>query len=291
MSAPSTIAAATALLFVPATRPDRFARALATGADAIVIDLEDGVAPDARDAARESLTAAIAAFGAAQRARALLRINAVDTRWHAAEVVVAARLVSEGVASVMLPKADSATQVENLARALGPQGCVVPLVESCAGLSTVDGLAEAMGVTRLAFGNLDLTTDLGIACDEAESELIPTRFALVHASRRRGIAAPLDGVTPDARNALRVGRDASRAVRMGFGAKLRNHPDQVASVRDAFRPTPAELDWARRVAVEADAGKALFTLDGRMADAPVIASARRTLARIGHAGTPYAPAG
>lgn len=270
---------ATTLLFVPATRPERFGKALASGAGAIVIDLEDAVAPNEREAARDALAEGVAAMPVAERARVLVRINGVGTRWHTAEAVAAARLVADGIAGVMLPKADSAADIDALVATLGRRAIVVPLVESAAGLDAVDALAAAPGVVRLAFGHLDFMADLGMACVDDEPELVPARFALVRASRRAGIVTPVDGVTADASDAARIARDATRSLRMGFGGKLCIHPNQVAPVREAFRPTPAQLDWSQRVVAQADAGQALFMLDGRMVDAPVIALARHMLAR------------
>lgn len=275
------IAEVTTLLFVPATRPERFAKALASGAGAVVIDLEDAVAPDERAGARDGLLESVARMTPPEQARVLVRVNAAGSRWHAADVVVAARLVSDGIAGVMLPKADSAANVTTLATALGHRAQVVPLIESLNGLDAAASLAAAPGVVRLAFGHLDLMTDLGMACGDEETELLPARFELVRASRRAGIAAPIDGVTTHVGNAENAARDAARSMRMGFGGKLCIHPDQVEPVRDAFRPSQSQLDWSRRVLTRANAGEHVFMLDGKMVDAPVIAHARRLVGKAG----------
>ena len=279
-SVQGAIARATTFLFVPATRPERIAKALATGAGAMIVDLEDAVAPDDKAAARVSLLAALQALQPAQRARLLVRTNAAGTPWHADDVKAVAACVAHGLAGAMVAKAESAGVLQAVARALGPQGLLVPLVESNAGLDALDTLALAPQVVRLAFGHLDFQVDLGMECGPDEAELLPVRLALVRASRRAGLAAPVDGVTTATDDLPRLQQDTARSRRMGFGGKLCIHPAQVAPVQAAFAPGPDELAWATRVLEAAPAhGGAVFRLDGRMVDAPVLALAARLLAR------------
>ena len=284
MAAPGTahaaMARATAFLFVPATRPERIAKALASGAGAVIADLEDAVAPDDKAAARTALLAAIQTLASEQRGRLLVRTNAAGTPWHADDVAAVAACVAQGLAGAMVAKAESAAVLQAMARALGPQGLLLPLVESNAGLDALDALARAPQVVRLAFGHLDFQVDLGMACGADEAELLPVRLALVRASRRAGLAAPVDGVTTATDDSERLARDTARSRRMGFGAKLCIHPAQVMPVQAAFASSPDELAWARRVLEAAPAhGGAVFRLDGRMVDAPVLALAARLVAR------------
>lgn len=283
MAVPSThqaMARATAFLFVPATRPERIAKALASGAGAVVVDLEDAVAPDEKAAARTAMLAAVKALDPVQRARLLVRTNAVGTPWHSDDVAAVAACVALGLAGAMLAKAESSVALAAVAQALGPQGLLVPLVESNAGLDALDALAQAPQVVRLAFGHLDLQVDLGMECAADEAELLPVRLALVRASRRAGLAAPVDGVTTATDDLVRLAEDTARSRRMGFGGKLCIHPAQVVPVQAAFAPQPQELAWARRVLAAAPAhGGAVFRLEGRMVDAPVLALAARLLAR------------
>lgn len=284
-SVQGAIARATTFLFVPATRPERIAKALASGAGAVVVDLEDAVAPDDKAAARVSLLAALQALEPAQRARLLVRTNAAGTPWHADDVKAVAACVAHGLAGAMVAKAESAGVLQAAARAIGPQGLLVPLVESNAGLDALDTLARAPQVVRLAFGHLDFQVDLGMECGADEAELLPVRLALVRASRRAGLAAPVDGVTTATDDLPRLQQDTARSRRMGFGGKLCIHPAQVAPVQAAFAPGPDELAWATRVLEAAPAhGGAVFRLDGRMVDAPVLALAARLVARAGQAG-------
>jgi len=265
---------------VPANRPERHARALATGAGGVIVDLEDAVAPERKASAREGLAASFAALPDADRQRLLVRINAGGTPWHDDDCKAVAALVAQGlIAGVVLPKAERADDLRRLAEAVGPKGLLVPLIESAAGLAAVDELAAAAQVLRLAFGNLDFQADVGLACDADEAELVPVRLALLLATRRAGLPAPIDGVTPDWRDTQRLAADTARARRCGFGAKLCIHPDQVAPVHAVLGPSADELAWARRVIDEVrSAGGGVVSLDGRMVDAPVVRLAERLLA-------------
>ncbi|MET3382441.1 HpcH/HpaI aldolase/citrate lyase family protein [Variovorax paradoxus] len=276
----SALALARAFLFVPADRPERHARALATGAGGVIVDLEDAVAPERKAAAREALAASFAALPVADRQRLLVRVNAAGTPWHDDDCAQVGALVAQGlIAGVVLPKAERAADLSWLAGAVGPRGVLVPLIESAAGLAAVDELAAGPQVLRLAFGNLDFQADIGLACDADEAELVPVRLALLLASRRANLPAPIDGVTPDWRDAQRLAADTARARRGGFGAKLCIHPDQVAPVHAALGPSADELAWARRVvdAIRASGG-GVVSLDGRMVDAPAVRLAERLLA-------------
>ena len=197
MSEPNALAFARTFLFVPADRPERYARALGSGAGAVIVDLEDAVAPDRKAAARIGLAEAHAGLGTAERSRLLVRVNPHGTPWHDEDLALVERLARQGLAGVVLPKAERAGQLSRLAAAAGSHAVLVPLIESAAGLAALDELAAGPQVLRLAFGHLDFQADLGLACDADEAELVPVRLALVLATRRTGIAAPIDGVTPD----------------------------------------------------------------------------------------------
>ncbi|VTY35174.1 (3S)-malyl-CoA thioesterase [Xylophilus ampelinus] len=272
------IARARSFLFVPGTRPERFEKALDAGADCVIVDLEDAVAPDQKATARAQLAQRLPGFTHAQLARTLVRINPSGTPWHAQDLVVVAEWVGQGLAGVMVPKAESPSQLRAVGLALGPSATMVPLVESLAGLDAIDVIARTPQVARLAFGHLDFQLDLGMRCEAEESELAYIRFALVAASRRAELPPPIDGVTTDTGNVQRLQKDVQRARGFGFGGKLCIHPAQVAAVNEALAPSTVELEWAQRVVAAADRhGGAAFSLDGRMVDLPVIRSAQRTL--------------
>jgi citrate lyase subunit beta/citryl-CoA lyase len=277
------LTAARSFLFVPGNRPERFDKALASQADMVIVDLEDAVPAADKAAARLALASAWQHWPTAQRARVVVRINAAQTASHQDDLAWLPQL--PGLPAVMLPKAEKVTDLTGLQGALDmPAAALIPIIESAEGLANVDALARCPRVLRLAFGNLDFQADLAMACGADEAELAPVRMAIVVASRRAGLAAPIDGVTTDTQDMARVQTDAARSLRFGFSAKLCIHPLQVAAVHTAFAPTAAQIDWAQRVLqAEADAGGGAFTVDGRMVDPPVLKLARQCLAiaRIG----------
>ena len=271
---------ATSFLFVPATRPERLGKAMDSGADMVIADWEDAVAPADKEGARQALAQAVEALEGAQRARLLVRINAEGTPWHAEDLRALAQLVEMGVAGVVVSKAERAQTLHAVARAAGAQAALLPLIESVAGLDAAATLAAAPQVVRLAFGHLDFQVDAGMACGLEEEELLPMRMALVLASRRAGIGAVVDGVTVETRNPERLALDAARARRMGFGGKLCIHPAQVQPLHAVFDPDPAAVAHAQRLCQAlAEAGGGVCVLDGRMVDAPVLHMAQQTLAR------------
>lgn len=260
-------------LFVPADRPDRFDKALRSGADAVIIDLEDAVAPSAKSAARQALACWLDADSAAP---VTLRINAATSPWFSEDLRLCAHPAVQGV---VLPKAeDMPTLAEVAARA--PGKALLPLIETAAGMDAAREMAGAPGVTRLLFGSLDFQLDLGIEGDD--DALLAFRSQLVLASRLAGRAAPVDGVTTALGDTEVLARDVARARRLGFGAKLCIHPSQVNAVNLGFMPTEAERDWAQRVLAAAQAsGGAAVAVDGKMVDAPVLLRAQRLLERAG----------
>ena len=277
-SAELPLALARSFLFVPATRPERFSKALASGADAVIIDLEDAVAAGEKAQARQLLAQAWPSLAASGRDRVLVRVNAASTAWHGDDLTL---LHGLGVVNVVVAKAEHVDQLLNVAVVLGAACVLVPLIESVAGLDAVNALARSPQVLRLAFGNLDFQADAGLACGRDEAELMPVRLALLLASRRAQLPSPIDGVTADLQDAVQLERDLLRSRSGGFGAKLCIHPSQVAPANATFTPSPAEMDWARRViAASQAAGGGVVSLDGRMVDAPVLRLAQRTLASV-----------
>lgn len=267
------LALARSFLFVPADRLDRLAKALASGAQAVIVDLEDAVAPENKSEARLDLAFRWPTLDPAARSRLVVRINAGGTPWHAEDEQLLRTL--PGLGAVMLPKAEAPAELFRLGAAL-PGLPLIPLVESAEGLVALDLIAQVQGVLRLAFGHLDFQSDLGMACDADEAELAPVRLALVLASRRAGLPPPIDGVTTALQDAEQLAQDCRRARRFGFGAKLCIHPSQVAAVNGTLGPTAEEQAWAGRVLqAAAERGSGAFRFEGAMVDAPVLARARR----------------
>ena len=267
-STPGLHALPRAYLFVPADRPERFAKARASGADAVIVDLEDAVSPEAKARARDALALALDAS-----APLVVRINAAGTPWFEDDLELCRH---PGVAAVMLPKAEGIDALCTVVETTYHD--VLPIIESARGLKEIHSIASVPGVIRLAFGSVDLALDLGIDCDPdgAEIELLAFRSQLVLASRLAGLAAPVDGVSTAIDDLQRLQADTERSRRLGFGAKLCIHPKQLATVQAVFTPTPERLDWARRVCKAfASAGGSAVAVDGQMVDLPVVQRARR----------------
>lgn len=255
-------------LFVPGNRPERFDKACAAGADAVVLDLEDAVAPTRKEDAREAVRRWLQQGG-----RAWLRVNGTDTPWHLDDLAL---LDLPGVAGVLLPKAERAQELQALAQRTRPGTPLVPLVETATGLWNARELACVAGVQRLAFGSVDFQVDLSIQGDG--EELLFARSQLVLASRVAGVLAPVDGVTVAIDDDAVLQADVARARRLGFGGKLCIHPRQVAAIRAGFGPSAADREWARRVIEAADAaGHDAVRLDGKLVDKPIIDRARALL--------------
>ena len=259
-------------LFVPANRPERVDKALASGADSVIIDLEDAVAPFAKDSARASLVSWLQSNG---EASVVVRINAGNTSWFKDDLSICAL---PGIAAIMVSKAEG-IDVLNEVREAAPGRGLLPLVESAAGYGNLGAIAATAGVTRLAFGSIDFQLDLDIG-GEGE-ELLYFRSHLVLVSRIAGLQAPIDGVTAALDNESLTRSDASRARRLGFGGKLCIHPKQVATVNECFSPNEADAAWARRVVHAADqSAGAAVALDGSMIDKPILQRALAILQRI-----------
>ncbi|HJV88162.1 MAG TPA: CoA ester lyase [Noviherbaspirillum sp.] len=260
-------------LFVPANRPDRFDKALHSGADAIIVDLEDAVAPCEKEAARHDLerwlkTAPCQVF---------VRVNAAESEWHVGDL---AACHSPAVCGILLPKAESVSILET-AHFLSKKP-VLPIIESAKGLDQLKAIAGAEGCARLVFGKLDLAVDLGLEQDERDKEEIvfhPYRAQLVLASRLARLPPPVEGVFTALAADDELLAYSRRARRDGFSAVLVIHPRQIGPVTTALTPSGDEVTWARRVLVAAtEAGGNAAVVDGRMIDAPVIARANRILA-------------
>lgn len=254
-------------LFVPANRPDRFAKAFVSGAHAVIIDLEDAVPPVEKTSVRGAVAAALN-----PERPVFIRVNGADTPWFRDDLELC-RL--PGVAGIVLPKAERIDDIF-LVECAGATRTILPLIETAQGMVNVRVLAQARCVQRLMFGSIDFRLDLGL--DGDDDALLFYRSQLVLASRAAGILPPVDGVTLSIDDLDQVSTDAIRARRDGFGAKFCIHPKQVEAVNRCFRPSGEETAWAKRV-VEAAAASdgAAVALDGKMVDRPVILKARQIL--------------
>jgi citrate lyase beta subunit len=275
------------LLFVPGDRPERIGKAIATDADAVAVDLEDAVAPEAKSRAREAVPAAVA--DADPRDGLLLRVNALDTPYFADDLATVAALLPR-LAGVLLPKVEDARAVERLdelltgleAAAGRPVGttAVLPIVETARGVLAAPAVAAAgPRVATLLFGTLDLASDLGVTPSIEGRELLHARSQVVLATAAAGLPGPLDGPHAALDDTDGLVRASVLARELGFTGKVVLHPRQIGPVQEAFAPTAAELARAREIVAAAqEAGSGAFRLaDGTFVDAPVLRRATSLL--------------
>ena len=298
---PAQLATARTALFTPALRPDRVLKAQGSGADCVVVDLEDAVAAADKDTAREHLLALLTGTHEAGvlKGPVAVRVNSPQTEAGRADLAAlrraarahehsgSARAAAAAVGAsapgctdapelldaVLIPKLETLEQVHEVRDGLGFELGIVGTVESAVGLLALEEIAADPAVVRLAVGALDLAFDLGCSADSRTMAAAMARVVTV--SRACGIAGPLDSPTPEFRDLEPVRSAALRAREDGFTGKLCIHPAQVAEAAQAFAPTEDELAWARSVVEAVDGASAV---DGAMVDAPVIARARRLLA-------------
>ncbi len=275
---------ARSLLFVPATSERKIDRAFASGADGVIVDLEDAVALEQKQAARDALASILAT----PRAGAYVRINAASTGECLRDLMA---LPLRAIAGVLLPKAESVEEIASvdwvLAQREAAEGLVrggVPLmalIESARGVRAIDPIARAAPrLRRLAFGGVDFSNDLGTAVEE-ESVVSHVRIAMACASRAAGLEPPMDAPQLAIHDEVRLRAAAGLAKAQGFTGKLCIHPAQVAPVNEAFMPDASEIDRARRIVAAFEAaegqGQGAVAVDGIMVDYPVVERARRTL--------------
>lgn len=268
---------AQSFLFVPGDRDDRFDKATATGADVVILDLEDAVAQSRKDLARERVAGWIAAGG-----RAVVRVNGTATPWFHADLAAA-----RGALAVMLPKTEGASDLHQVAQHAPQPMPVIALIETAAGVLAAQETCAGVGTVRVALGNVDLAADLGVE-PTSRPALQAARSQLVYASAAARLAPPIDGVTTAISDDAALTADARHGRELGFGAKLCIHPRQVQVVADAFRPTDEEISWADAVVGIAVDGVGVH--DGHMIDPPVVLRAESILRRAGRGSTGVSPA-
>lgn len=262
-------------LFVPGSRPERFTKALASGADAVIVDFEDAVEETLKVQARTDLGEFL---NANPDARVLVRVNAPEHAEHAADLAFCRQ--QAGVTRIVLPKVETPKQA---ATAAGCGKPVWPIVESAKGLANLPSIAAVAGIERLSFGSLDLALDLGLNTGTVAAGVIldQARYQILLHSRIAGLQAPLDGVHPAFDDADGLRAVTRHARDMGFGGALCIHPRQVDVIHQALMPDAEQLDWARRVIAAGKGAAAAYTVDGQMVDAPVLARAAQLLTLAG----------
>ena len=258
------------LLFAPGGDERKLLRAAASGADGMIADLEDSVAPAAKAAARATVRSILSVpAGAAAR---LVRVNAVGTPEFGEDLALIEELRPD---AIVLPKA-----TPDAADALAALGLpVLAIVETAAGVRLAYETASRPAVFALLIGAVDLVAELGLEPRADALEIHYVRSKLVIDSAAAGARAPFDVVHTAIDDAVGLAAQARLARSLGLRGKACIHPSQVEIVNAAFTPDDATVDWARRVvaaaATASDAGTGAIALDGSMVDAPVVARARR----------------
>jgi citrate lyase subunit beta/citryl-CoA lyase len=271
------------LLFVPGDRPDRMEKALHSGADALILDLEDAVAPAAKPEARRHVAAFLDANGAA---RLWVRINPLDSEDSDKDL---AAVLSRHPDGIVLPKAEGGASVADLTRRLTERGNATARIlaiatETPAALFQLGTYGGSKRLAGLTWGAEDLPAAIGAATSrEADGRFTPpyqlARSLCLFGAAAAGVA-PIETVYPAFRDLDGLAAYAARARRDGFTGMMAIHPGQVPVINAAFTPSEAEVAHARAVvaAFEANPGAGALALEGRMIDRPHLVQAQRTLA-------------
>ncbi len=264
------------VLYLPANRESAVAKARTLACDCVILDLEDAVAPDAKDAAREAAVAAARAGGWGRR-ELLLRVNGLGTSWSAADF---AALRGGGFAGVVVPKVDSAAEAAQAVAAAGGVP-VWAMIETPRAVIEAPAIAATPGVFALVAGMADLAKDLRTRSDPARTPLLYSLSAIIVAARAAGVFA-FDGVFTDIHDAAGFAAEARQGLMLGFDGKTLVHPSQVDAANMVFSPSAAEIEQARGLLAAWDAavaeGKGITTFNGKMVEVLHVAEARRLLA-------------
>ncbi|NKJ00544.1 CoA ester lyase [Novosphingobium sp. SG707] len=278
-------------LFMPASNPKALAKAREVDADVIILDLEDAVAPEQKEAAREAAVRALYTGGFGHREVAV-RVNGLDTDWGAEDLEALARA---GADALLVPKVSSPQDVLRYHEALADAPSDLQLwamIETAGSVLRLDAIASLARQTRLALwviGPNDLARELHARPDAGRTFLQPFLSLAVAAARAHGLSI-LDGVCNEFKDMDIFRAEAAQGLMFGFDGKTLIHPAQIAPCNEVFSPSPAELEWAGRVieafALPEHAGKGAIKLDGRMVELlhrdqaqSLLAMARRIAAR------------
>ena len=254
-------------LYVPGDRPDRFDKAVATGAHLVILDLEDAVAEAQREFARESVVAWLRAAEVGSTV-IQVRVNAGEPRDLEALAGVDARCV------VRVPKVETLDDVDAVASVVAGHP-ITALFETARGVENAAVVAQHPAVTRLALGESDLASDLGTA---APAAMDYARLKVLFAARAAGLGAPMLSAYPRIRDLDGLRRDTERGRDLGWLGRTAIHPSQLAVISEVFRPAAADTEWAREVMAALASGGVATLANGDMVDGAMLGRARRIVA-------------
>ena len=273
------------VLFTPGDRPEMLRKAPNAGADVIVFDLEDAVAPDRKAEARETVRSVLTDPAFDPDCTVCVRINTVGEQLRSdLEAVIT---TESRLDALMLPKVGGEADVRDVVTRLESHDRVLPifaLIESAAGVLRAEEIARVPETTALVFGAEDLAAEIGATRTQQMHEVLYARQRVVIAASAAGCSA-IDTVYTDFEDSGGLREETSVAARFGFDGKLAIHPAQVEPINDGFTPDSEEVAWAERVvAAEREAAaedRGVFEVDGEMIDRPLVARAERILRRAG----------
>ena len=271
------------VLFLPASNAKALAKARELAADVVILDLEDAVAPEAKDAARAAAVAAVAEGGWGRR-ELVIRVNGLDGPWGAADL---AAVAGAGPDAVLVPKVSSCAELLAYHAALAaapPATRLWTMIETCAVVPELNSIAALTSTTRLSafvVGTNDLAKDMRAQLRPGRAPFLPVLTAAVCAARAHGLSV-IDGVCNEFRDPAPLTREAEQGLEFGFDGKSLIHPDQIGPVNAVFSPSAAEIEQARAILAAFEdpehAGKGAIRLEGRMVELLHLAQAERTLA-------------
>ncbi|MFC6797611.1 MULTISPECIES: CoA ester lyase [unclassified Haladaptatus] len=271
------------VLFSPGDRPEMMRKAPGIGADVVIFDLEDAVAPERKAEARDAVSAVLTDDEFDPDCEVCVRVNPIGT---VTEDDLDGILQGDSrLDAIMLPKATGAGDVDTLDELLQDRGYDLPvfsLVESAAGVLNAADIAAASATSALVFGAEDLAADLGATRTEEGTEVLYAREHAVLAASAAGVDA-IDTVHTAIRDTEGLRAETEFAIQLGYDGKMAIHPSQVTVINEAFTPEPERVEWAKTVLTARDEaaveGRGVFRVNDEMIDAPLIAQAERIVER------------
>ncbi|HEB9310844.1 TPA: CoA ester lyase [Campylobacter coli] len=267
---------AKSFLFVPSIYPERFIKALQSGANQIIIDLEDSVEEAKKEVGRKNI-ADFSSQCVKNNDKFLIRINETQSAEFQKDLSLISTIKeSNSIAGIVLPKAQNYEDIDILSKFELP---IIPIIESALGVENLDDIARHPSVLALSFGSLDMTLDLNLQEGEGKNFILNSiRTQIVLKSVKYNLLSPINGVYPDIKNIDGLKEDLLFAKSMGFGGSLCIHPNQVVPINEVFSPSAQQIAWAKEIlSLRKNSNDIIFNHNGMMVDLPVIKKAEQIL--------------
>ncbi len=267
---------AKSFLFVPSIYPERFIKALQSGANQIIIDLEDSVEEAKKEVGRKNI-ADFSSQCAENNDKFLIRINETQSAEFQKDLSLISTIKeSNSIVGIVLPKAQNYEDIDILSKFELP---IIPIIESALGVENLDDIAKHPSVLALSFGSLDMTLDLNLQEGEGKNFILNSiRTQIVLKSVKYNLLSPINGVYPDIKNIDGLKEDLLFAKSMGFGGSLCIHPNQVVPINEVFSPSAQQIAWAKEIlSLRKNSNDIIFNHNGMMVDLPVIKKAEQIL--------------